>query len=80
MHDSEQTLLLRKTLAPASAGSAADSKKSWLFSSPNPKVERLSNFHSFLISSLTLLILFFIFNSSLILSNTHLLSLSLFYQ
>jgi NADH:ubiquinone oxidoreductase subunit 2 (subunit N) len=40
----------------------------------------LSNFHSFLISSLTLLILFFIFNSSLILSNTHLLSLSLFYQ
>jgi NADH-ubiquinone oxidoreductase chain 2 len=28
MHDSEQTLLLRKTLAPASAGSAADSKKS----------------------------------------------------
>lgn len=78
MHDSEQTLSLTQ---PCSADdSAADSKKFWLFSAPNPNVERLSNFHSFLISSLTLLILFFIFNSSLILSNTHLLSLSLFYQ
>lgn len=38
----------------------------------------LTNFHSFLISSLTLLILFFIFKPSLILNSTQLLSLSLF--
>lgn len=38
----------------------------------------LSNFHSLLISTLTLLILFFIFKPSLILSSTQLLSLSLF--
>jgi NADH:ubiquinone oxidoreductase subunit 4 (subunit M) len=41
--------------------------------------DRLSNFHSFLISTLTLLILFFIFKPSLILNTTQLLSLSLFY-
>jgi NADH-ubiquinone oxidoreductase chain 2 len=40
---------------------------------------RLSNFHSFLISTLTLSILFFIFKPSLILNTTQLLSLSLFY-
>jgi NADH-ubiquinone oxidoreductase chain 2 len=38
----------------------------------------LSNFHSFLISILTLSILFFIFKPSLILNSTQLLSLSLF--
>lgn len=38
----------------------------------------LSNFHSFLISTLTLSILFFIFKPSLILNSTQLLSLSLF--
>ena len=41
--------------------------------------ERLSNFHSFLISTLTTTILFFIFKPSLILNTTQLLSLSLFY-
>ncbi len=40
--------------------------------------EILSNFHSFLISSLTLSILFFILKPSLILNSTQLLSLSLF--
>ena len=39
---------------------------------------RLTNFHSFLISTLTLSILFFIFKPSLILNSTLLLSLSLF--
>nr|YP_010415113.1 NADH dehydrogenase subunit 2 [Tricholoma lobayense]URW98584.1 NADH dehydrogenase subunit 2 [Tricholoma lobayense] len=39
----------------------------------------LTNFHSFLISSLTLSILLFIFKPSLILNSTQLLSLSLFY-
>nr|YP_009517259.1 NADH dehydrogenase subunit 2 [Tephrocybe rancida]YP_009517276.1 NADH dehydrogenase subunit 2 [Tephrocybe rancida]AYE93165.1 NADH dehydrogenase subunit 2 [Tephrocybe rancida]AYE93166.1 NADH dehydrogenase subunit 2 [Tephrocybe rancida] len=39
----------------------------------------VSNFHSFLISTLTLSILFFIFKTSLILNSTQLLSLSLFY-
>ena len=39
----------------------------------------ISNFHSFLISSLTLFILFFILKPSLILNSTQLLSLSLFY-
>lgn len=39
----------------------------------------VSNFHSFLISTLTLSILFFIFKSSLILNSTQLLTLSLFY-
>jgi NADH-ubiquinone oxidoreductase chain 2 len=38
----------------------------------------LSNYHSFLISTLTLAILLFIFKSSLILNSTQLLSLSLF--
>ena len=38
----------------------------------------ISNFHSFLISSLTLFILFFILKPSLILNSTQLLSLSLF--
>lgn len=38
----------------------------------------LSNYHSFLISTLTLSILFFIFKPSLILNSTQLLSLSLF--
>jgi NADH-ubiquinone oxidoreductase chain 2 len=38
----------------------------------------LTNFHSFLISSLTLSILLFIFKPSLILNSTQLLSLSLF--
>ena len=41
--------------------------------------EKLSNLHSFLISTLTLSILFFIFKPSLILNTTQLLSLSLFY-
>lgn len=40
----------------------------------------LSNFHSFLISTLTLSILLFIFKPSLILNSTQLLSLSLFYN
>jgi NADH-ubiquinone oxidoreductase chain 2 len=40
--------------------------------------EILSNFHSFLISTLTLAILFFIFKPSLILNTTQLLSISLF--
>jgi hypothetical protein len=39
----------------------------------------LTNSHSFLISTLTLSILFFIFKPSLILNITQLLSLSLFY-
>jgi len=38
----------------------------------------LTNFHSFLISSLTLSIVFFIFKPSIILNSTQLLSLSLF--
>jgi NADH-ubiquinone oxidoreductase chain 2 len=38
----------------------------------------LTNFHSFLISSLTLLILFFFIKPSLILNSTLVLSLSLF--
>nr|YP_009504997.1 NADH dehydrogenase subunit 2 [Lyophyllum shimeji]AWW14116.1 NADH dehydrogenase subunit 2 [Lyophyllum shimeji] len=42
------------------------------------KYTLLSNFHSFLISTLTLSILFFIFKPSLILNSTQLLSLSLF--
>jgi len=40
--------------------------------------EILSNFHSFLISTLTLSILFFIFKPTLILNTTQLLSISLF--
>ena len=39
----------------------------------------LSNFHSFLISTLTLSILFFVLKPSLLLNSTQLLSLSLFY-
>ena len=39
----------------------------------------ITNFHSFLISTLTLLILFFILKPSLLLNSTQLLSLSLFY-
>ena len=39
----------------------------------------LSNFHSFLISSLTLSILLFVLKPSIILNSTQLLSLSLFY-
>lgn len=39
----------------------------------------MSNSHSYIISTLTLLILFFIFKPSLILNITQLLSLSLFY-
>ena len=42
--------------------------------------EKLSNLHSFLISTLTLSILFFIFKPSLILNTTQLLSISLFNQ
>jgi NADH-ubiquinone oxidoreductase chain 2 len=43
------------------------------------QVGKLNNSHSFLISTLTLSILFFIFKPSLILNITQLLSLSLFY-
>lgn len=39
----------------------------------------ITNFHSFLISTLTLLILLFILKPSLLLNSTQLLSLSLFY-
>ena len=39
----------------------------------------ITNLHSFLISTLTLLILFFILKPSLLLNSTQLLSLSLFY-
>lgn len=39
----------------------------------------ITNFHSFLISILTLIILFFIIKPSLLLNSTQLLSLSLFY-
>ena len=39
----------------------------------------LSNFHSFLISTLTLSILLFVLKPSIILNSTQLLSLSLFY-
>ena len=46
----------------------------------NRSLERLSNLHSFLISTLTLSILFFIFKPSLILNTTQLLSISLFNQ
>nr|YP_009870408.1 NADH dehydrogenase subunit 2 [Omphalotus japonicus]QKJ84731.1 NADH dehydrogenase subunit 2 [Omphalotus japonicus] len=45
----------------------------------NNSLEKLSNIHSFLISTLTLSILLFIFKPSLILNITQLLSLSLFY-
>ncbi len=41
--------------------------------------KRISNSHSFIISTLTMSILFFIFKPSLILNITQLLSLSLFY-
>lgn len=44
----------------------------------NSNDEILSNFHSFLISTLTLSILFFIFKPTLILNTTQLLSISLF--
>jgi NADH-ubiquinone oxidoreductase chain 2 len=44
----------------------------------NSNHEILSNFHSFLISTLTLAILFFIFKPTLILNTTQLLSISLF--
>ena len=44
----------------------------------NSDDEILSNFHSFLISTLTLAILFFIFKPTLILNTTQLLSMSLF--
>jgi NADH-ubiquinone oxidoreductase chain 2 len=44
----------------------------------NYKENLLTNFHSFLISSLTLLILFFFIKPSLILNSTLVLSLSLF--
>jgi len=40
----------------------------------------LTNFHSFLISILTLFILLFIFKPNLILNSTQLLTLSLFYH
>lgn len=39
----------------------------------------ISNFHSFLISTLTLSILLFVLKPSIILNSTQLLSLSLFY-
>nr|YP_010130169.1 NADH dehydrogenase subunit 2 [Clavaria fumosa]QPZ51072.1 NADH dehydrogenase subunit 2 [Clavaria fumosa] len=42
------------------------------------KVLLLSNFHSFLISNLTLIIILFIFKPSILLSSTRLLSLSIF--
>jgi NADH-ubiquinone oxidoreductase chain 2 len=50
---------------------------------PTPKTEInsesiLTNFHSFLISTITLSILLFIFKPTLILNSTQLLSLSLF--
>lgn len=39
---------------------------------------QLSNFHSFLISNLTIIILFFVLKPSILLSSTRLLSLSIF--
>ena len=54
-----------------------ETKTSSVFQSGNGKT-LLTNFHSFLISSLTLSILLFILKPSLILNSTQLLSLSLF--
>jgi NADH-ubiquinone oxidoreductase chain 2 len=58
-------------------GSSSAARARSRLSSTNPGL--LTNSHSFLISTLTLSILFFIFKPSLILNITQLLSLSLFY-
>jgi NADH-ubiquinone oxidoreductase chain 2 len=62
MHENEQQSINNKEINQNSYGSTII----------------LSNYHSFLISILTLSILFFIFKPSLILNSTQLLSLSLF--
>ena len=46
---------------------------------PNGVEGTITNFHSFLISTLTLSIFFFVLKPSLLLNSTQLLSLSLFY-
>ena len=57
---------------------SSNTNKEVINTTNNSNDEILSNFHSFLISTLTLSILFFIFKPTLILNTTQLLSISLF--
>nr|UEX92906.1 NADH dehydrogenase subunit 2 [Marasmius tenuissimus] len=57
---------------------SSNTNKEVINTTSNSNDEILSNFHSFLISTLTLSILFFIFKPTLILNTTQLLSISLF--
>nr|UEX92884.1 NADH dehydrogenase subunit 2 [Marasmius tenuissimus] len=57
---------------------SSNTNKEVINTGSNSNDEILSNFHSFLISTLTLSILFFIFKPTLILNTTQLLSISLF--